>query len=346
MTPTDAVGARRHRPCRRHLHTITYLSRRLAGRLGLCLGATFLTFGLASWAFDPLSTFTSRQPRPPQHVVDAQAERLGLDHPVPVRFLIWLSGMVTGDFGTTVGGRPIVGELITRTGTSLRLYLIGAAIAIVVGIVIGVRGALSTRRGGAEVSMLWTLIVLAVPVFVLGTLLKIMWLPVNELAGTQILYFSGEKTAGSTATGFASVVDRVQHLILPTLCIALPQIAFFSRYQRAAALDVADSGYVRSARARGLSRRAAFHRHGLRSAVVPLLALFAFSFGVHIAGGVFTERIFGWYGLGDWILTAVHDHDAMVCASVTLVLGALVVLAGWVSDIASAILDPRLRAVT
>ncbi len=344
MSTAAAVAAepviaalRRHRPLAVHL------LRRLAGRLGLCLAATFLTFCLASWSFDPLADLLSRQPRPPQQVIDAQIVRLGLDLPVPVRFLRRLGGVVTGDLGTTVGGRPIGAELLTRAGTSLRLYLLGAGVAIVVGVTVGLRGALATRTGSAELSLLWTLVVLAVPVFVLGTLLKILWLPVNELAGWQILAFSGERTAGWELTGVAALVDRARHLVLPTVCIALPQIAFFSRYQRAVALDVVDSGYVRAARARGLSRRAAFLRHGLRSALVPMLSLFAFSFGIHLAGGVFTERIFGWYGLGDWILTAIHDHDAAVCAAVTLLLGVLVVGAGWASDIASAALDPRLR---
>ncbi|OLT35557.1 peptide ABC transporter permease [Rhodococcus sp. CUA-806] len=315
-------------------------------RLALCLTATFLAYCLASWSFDPLAQFESRQPRPPQQVIDAQAARLNLDQPVPIRFLSWLGGVITGNFGTTVGGREIGDELWTRTGTSLRLYLIGAAIAVVLGIVVGVRGALSKSVLGAQWSMLWTLVVLAVPVFVLGTVLKMLWLPVNEMAGTQILYFSGERTAGANLTGSAALVDRLQHLVLPTICIALPQIAFFSRYQRAAALDVAHSGYVRAARARGLTRRSAFWRHGLRSAVIPVLSLFAFSFGIHLAAGVFTERIFGWYGLGDWIITAIHDHDAQVCAAVTLLFGILVVLAGWVSDLASVALDPRLRAHT
>ncbi|MGB7238450.1 MAG: ABC transporter permease [Rhodococcus sp. (in: high G+C Gram-positive bacteria)] len=323
---------------------VARLTGRLFARVALCLTATFLAYCLASYSFDPLAVYESRQPRPPQQVIDAQAARLGLDQPVPLRFFSWLGGVLTGDFGTTVGGREIGDELWTRTGTSLRLYLIGATIAVALGIVVGVRGALSTGALRAQWSMLWTLTVLAVPVFVLGTVLKMLWLPINDVAGTQILYFSGERTAGADFTGTAALVDRLQHLVLPTICIALPQIAFFSRYQRAAALDVANSGYVRAARARGLPRRTAFWRHGLRSAVIPVVSLFAFSFGIHLAGGVFTERIFGWYGLGDWIITAIHDHDARVCASVTLLFGVLVVLAGWISDLASVALDPRLRA--
>ncbi|MFD4367295.1 ABC transporter permease [Rhodococcus sp. NPDC058521] len=322
------------------------LASRLGARIALCLTATFLAYCLASWVFDPLAELESRQPRPPQNVIDARAERLDLDQPIVLRFLSWIGGVVSGDFGTAVGGRPIGDELWTRTGTSLRLYLIGAAIAVILGVIVGVRGALSSSVVRQQWSMLWTLVVLAVPVFVLGTVLKMLWLPVNELAGTQILYFSGERTAGSTYTGIRAMVDRLQHLVLPTICIALPQIAFFSRYQRAAALDVAGSDYVLAARARGLSRRTAFWRHGLRSAVIPVLSLFAFSFGIHLAGGVFTERIFGWYGLGDWVITAIQDHDARVCAAVTLLFGILVVLAGWVSDVASVALDPRLRAKT
>lgn len=317
--------------------------RRLIAAGALCLAATFTAYALAAWSFDPLADLQSRQPRPPQEVIDAQARRLGLHLPVHERFWVWLSGLPRGDFGETVGGRPIADELWRRAATSLRLYTIGAIVAVAGGVALGVRVALSGSRRADQWSLLWTLVILAIPTFVIGTLLKILWLPVNTAAGFPILYFSGERTVGADLSAGAALIDRLRHLVLPTICIALPQLAFFARYQRAAALDVLDSGYMRTARAKGLPLRKAFRRHGLRSALVPVVSLFAFSFGIHLAGGVFTERVFGWHGLGDWVVTAIHDHDATVVATVTLFFAVLVVIAGLTSDVLISRLDPRVR---
>ncbi|MDO3399912.1 ABC transporter permease [Mycolicibacterium neoaurum] len=258
---------------------------------------------------------------------------------MPQRFLWWMAGVARGDFGTTVTGRPVTDELRIRAVTSAWLYLPATVLAVVAGCVLGVR---SARRRSDAMGLLTTVIVLALPAFVLGTLLKIFWLPVNELAGTQLLYFSGERSPGAP-DGWAGAVDRLQHLILPTLCIAIPQAVYYARYQRATALDVIDSSYVRAARLRGLPARTAFRRHGLRTALVPMTSMFAFGFGIHLASGVFAERVFGWHGLGSWLLESISGHDAMVCASIVLILAVLVVGAGWLADITAYALDPRMR---
>ncbi|MCW4353511.1 ABC transporter permease [Hoyosella sp. YIM 151337] len=341
---TSDSGTAQSVPGRTGRHLVRYLAGRLTGRIMLCLAATFFAFTLASLTFDPMAELQMRQPPPAQAVIDAQAARLALDLPIPLRFVDWISGMPVGDFGTTVSGRPIADELWTRAGTSMRLFFAGSIVAIIAGVAVGVRSALNSRRISDHVTMFWTLALLAIPVFVLGTLLKLLWLPVNEAAGTQILYFSGERTVGGNYTGWEAVLDRVRHMVLPTLAIALPQIAYFSRYQRAAMLEVLNSEFLRAARAKGLRWRQAVRRHALRVALIPMVSLFAFSFGLHIIGGVFTERIFGWHGMGDWLLTGIHDHDARIVGIVTLFIGVVIVIAGWVSDIVLVLLDPRIRA--
>ncbi|MET9515664.1 ABC transporter permease [Streptomyces sp. NPDC002994] len=320
-----------------------FLCGRLAGRVALCLAATFVAYALASLSFDPLAELRGHQPPPPQAVIDARAERLGLGKPIAERFLGWLSGLPRGDFGETVSGNAVSGEVWRRSGTSIRLFLAGSVLAVVFGVLLGLWGAMRSRGATDQLSMAGALAMMAVPVFVLGTLLKLAWLPVNEAAGTQLLYFSGESTTGADLGGWAALRDQLQHLALPTLAIALPQIAFYSRYQRAAMLDVLGSEFLRAARAKGLRRRTAVLRHGLRMALIPMTALFAFSFGLHMTGGVFTERIFGWHGMGDWMLRGIQEEDANIVATVTLFIAVLVVLAGWVADALLAALDPRVR---
>ncbi|WP_240505350.1 ABC transporter permease [Nocardia mangyaensis] len=316
---------------------------RLAGWAGLCFAAVLLTYTLASLTFDPLADLRTTQPPTPQTVLDARAAELGLDQPIPTRFLTWVAAVPSGDFGVTVAGHDISEQVGQRAGASLRLFLPGSAAAVVLGIAFGLWGALRAGRFSDTASMTIALVLLAIPVFVLGTVLKILWLPINEAAGTDLLPFSGERTPGSDLTGWAAMTDRLRHLILPTVTIALPQIAFYSRFQRAAMLEVLDSEFLRAARARGLTRFGAIRTHGLRMALIPMTALIAFSFGLHLAGGVFTERIFGWHGLGDWLMSAVEHQDAMVVATATLLMAILVVTVGWIAEIALAVLDPRTR---
>jgi peptide/nickel transport system permease protein len=320
-----------------------FLARRLLNYLALCLLATFLAYVLASLTFRPLDQLEQRQPPPPAATIEAKRVELHLDQPIPVRFGTWVSGVAGGDFGKTVAGTPVTDELWRRVGISLRLFLAGTVIGVVAGVLLGVAAAVKQYKLFDHVSTVFSFLVLATPVFVIGTLLKVLWLPVNQAAGTQILYFNGESTPGFSGTGWAVFVDRLQHLVLPTIAIAVGQIAIYSRYQRSAMLDVLGSDFLRTAQAKGLTRRKALFTHGLRTALIPMATLFAFGFGLLVTGGAFTERIFGWFGMGDWLIVGVQNQDANIIATVTLFVAVLVLFAGWLSDVLYAALDPRVR---
>lgn len=320
-----------------------FLARRLLNYLALCLLATFLAYALASLTFRPLDQLEQRQPPPPAATIEAKRVELHLDQPIPVRFGTWVSGVAGGDFGRTVAGTPVTDELWRRVGISLRLFLAGTTIGVVAGVLLGVAAAVKQYKLFDHVSTVFSFLVLATPVFVIGTLLKVAWLPVNQAAGTQILYFNGESTAGFSGNGWEVFVDRLQHLVLPTVAIAVGQIAIYSRYQRSAMLDVLGSDFLRTAQAKGLTRRKALFTHGLRTALIPMATLFAFGFGLLVTGGAFTERIFGWFGMGDWLIVGVQNQDANIIATVTLFVAVLVLFAGWLSDVLYAALDPRVR---
>jgi peptide/nickel transport system permease protein len=108
-------------------------------------------------------------------------------------------------------------------------------------------------------------------------------------------------------------------------------------------LDVLGSDFLRTARAKGLTRRRALFKHGLRTALIPMATLFAFGFGLLVTGGVFTERIFGWFGMGDWLVYGVQQQDTNIVAIVTLFVAVLILFSGWLSDVLYAALDPRIR---
>jgi len=320
-----------------------FLARRLANYVLLCLAATFLAFALASLTFSPLGQLQGRTPPPPAVVIEAKRAELRLDDPIPARFAGWLGGVVHGDFGSTIAGQPITDELGRRIGVSLRLFALGTLAGIVVGVLVGVVSAIRQYRFSDYAATLFSFLVLSTPVFLIGTLLKFGGLRLNESAGTTVLYFTGEVTPGFQGSWWAALVDRLSHLVLPTLAIAGHQVALYSRYQRSAMLDVLGSDFLRTAQAKGLTRRRALFKHGLRTALIPMATLFAFGVGLLITGGVFTERIFGWYGMGDWLVYGITQNDTNIVATVTLFVAVLVLFSAWLSDVLYAALDPRIR---
>ncbi|KJK44885.1 peptide ABC transporter permease [Lentzea aerocolonigenes] len=320
-----------------------FLLRRLVNYVVLALVATFLAFTLASATFDPIGVLQQRNPPPPAASIEAKKRDLHLDQPIPQRFVTWMSGVVKGDFGQTIVDRPITEELGRRIGVSLRLFLLGITLGILFGVLLGVVSAIRQYKFSDYFATLFSFILLSTPVFVLGTLLKMGAQGLNDSIGSNVLIFVGEETPNFQGNWFEHLGDRLQHLIVPTLAIALGQIAYYSRYQRSSMLDVLGSDFLRTAQAKGLTRRKALMKHGLRTALIPMATLFAFGFGLLVVGGTFTERIFGWFGMGDWLVTGISAQDTNITATVTLFVAVCVLFSGWLADVLYAALDPRIR---
>ncbi|MEI6251805.1 MAG: ABC transporter permease [Mycobacteriaceae bacterium] len=322
---------------------IRFLARRLLNYLVLLALASFLTFALTSYTFTPLNSLLQRNPRPPQAVIDAKAAELDLDKPVPLRYAHWVSGAVHGDFGTTVNGQPVADELWRRIGVSLRLLVIGSLLGTVIGVVVGAWGAIRQYRLSDRVVTLVSLLIISTPTFVLANLLILAALQVNWATGLQIFEYTGETSPVPVGGAGNQFVDRLQHLVLPTMTLALVSIAGYSRYQRNAMLDVLGQDFIRTARAKGLTRRQALFKHGLRTALIPMATLFAYSVAGLVTGAVFVEKIFGWHGMGEWVVQGIATQDTNIVAAITVFSGAVVLLAGLLSDVIYAILDPRVR---
>ena len=320
-----------------------FLTRRLLNYVVLLGVVSFLTFALTSLTFNPLDSLLERNPRPPQSVIDAKAAELDLDQPIPIRYANWVSGAVRGDFGTTVGGQPVSDELWRRIGVSLRLVLIGSVLGTVVGVVVGAWGAIRQYRLSDRVITVLSLLILSAPTFVIANLLILGALKVNTVLGVQVFEYTGETSPDATGGTWNRLVDRLQHLILPTFTLALASIAGFSRYQRNAMLDVLGQDFIRTARAKGLTRRQALFKHGLRTALIPMATLFAYSVGGLFTGAVFVEQIFGWHGVGEWVIQGVASQDTNIVVAIVMFFGVVILLAGLLSDVIYAVLDPRVR---
>jgi peptide/nickel transport system permease protein len=322
-----------------------FLLRRLASSFVLALLATIAIFFLASVTLNPRANYDGRSPPVPAASVTKTLDALNMNPstPILVRFRRWFGSAARGDFGKTIDGRSVNAEMGRRIGVSLRLLLIGSVIGAVFGVLFGVLGALRQYRLSDRIVTVLSFVLLSTPVFVAAVLLKVAARELNSGLGTTVLYYTGEKTPALDAEWWVVGLDRVQHLVLPTLAIALGSIAFYSRYQRNAMLDVLGCDFIRTARAKGLTRRRALVKHGMRTALIPMSTFFAFSFGTLLVGATFTEKIFGWHGMGEWFVDSVNRNDINSVSAVALFTAGCILVAGFMADVAYAALDPRVR---
>jgi peptide/nickel transport system permease protein len=326
-----------------------FLLRRLAYLLVLVVVSTTAAYLLAATQLNPRARYDGRNPSPPPAVIDQTLDALNLNDKTPVfdRLRRWAGGVVRGDLGLTIDGTSVNEELDRRMWVSLRLLLIGSIFGTFLGVAAGAYGAVKQYQFADRALAVLSFVTLSIPAVVLAVLFKNAGIELNLLLGftgdTKLLYTTGEITPGLEMWSWEGLIDRLSHLVLPSLVLMAIAIAFYSRYQRNAMLDVLGSDFLRTARAKGLSRGRALTTHGLRTALIPMATFFAYEFALLFVGATFTERIFGWHGMGEFFVDSVTKNDVNAVAGVTLFVGVLVLIAGFLSDVAYAVLDPRVR---
>ncbi|HTQ37191.1 MAG TPA: ABC transporter permease [Steroidobacteraceae bacterium] len=328
---------------------LKFLLRRLAYLVFLVVVATAVAYLLAATQLNPRSRYEGRNPPPPEAVVDAALDAINMNDKTPVlqRLDRWARGVLHGDFGRTIDNTPVNAEFGRRIFVSLRLLLVGSILGMLLGLAAGAYGAVKQYRVPDRLLTLFSFVVLSTPVVVLAVLYKNAGIALNNALGftgdTRLLYTTGEITPGLATWSWAGVQDRLAHMVLPSLVLITAAVAFYGRYQRSAMLDVLGSDFLRTARAKGLRRGQALVRHGLRTALIPMATFFAYQFALLFVGATFTEKIFGWHGMGEYFVDSVTNNDVNSVAAVTLFVAVLVLVAGFLSDLAYAILDPRVR---
>ncbi|MFI9233626.1 ABC transporter permease [Streptomyces rimosus] len=321
-----------------------YLLRRLASYLVLVAVAASLTYFLAGLSLNPLARFEGRNPPLPEAAVTRTLDDYNLnpDTPVVVRFARWAGDVAHGDLGRTIDGDSVNDDFGRRVGVSARLLLLATLAGSALGVAVGAYGAIRQYRLFDRFSTLASFFVLAMPVFVIGVALKIGATALNE--GTQTIKVLGEYDAQYAGRWDpAALLNRAQHMLLPALTLIIVQVALYSRYQRSTMLDVLGADFLRTARAKGLRRRTALVRHGLRTAVLPVVPLLVYNIVLLFAGATFVEKTFGWHGMGELLVDSVAGQDVNSVAAVGLFTAALVVVAGLLADLLYAALDPRVR---
>jgi peptide/nickel transport system permease protein len=289
---------------------------------------------------DPLTRLGEDRPLSLQEIEVLRA-RYGLDQPVSRQFTSFLSGLIRGDLGVSIEyGRPVTALLAERLPATL---LLGGAVLLLnftVGLWLGVRQAV--RRGLREDRWLTTLSLAgyAMPSFWLGLVLA--WMVGVEW---RLLPAAGmrDPLLDSDAGVLARAGDVLSHLVLPALTLSVVSIAATMRHQRSAMLEVLRLPSIVTARAKGLSERDVTWRHAWRNALFPVITLFGLWLPILVSGSVFVEAVFAWPGLGSLAAAAVGSRDYPLLMGASLLVAALVVVSGLATDIAYALLDPRVR---
>jgi peptide/nickel transport system permease protein len=254
---------------------------------------------------------------------------------------------VHGDFGATINNTPVSRELWTRLAVTGRMIVLAMVIAIILAVVVGVIGAVRQYKPSDYAFTFLAYLLIALPVFWFAALLKeFVAGGINDLFGKQVLYTIGEQTPGITLYGTTGQIwaDRIGHLVLPTISLALLSFAAWSRFQRASMLDVLGSDYMRLARAKGLTYRRTVVKHGLRNALIPLTTVVALGVGTLFGGAVITETVFVWHGMGEYLIkNGIGNNDVNVVLGWLLISAFFVVVFNLVADLLYAVLDPRIR---
>ncbi len=320
-----------------------FILRRLAISVPLIALASFLVFLLVAVSGDPLGELRSN-PSITEAQIEARRHELGLDRPLMTRYVDWATSALTGDFGrSSEDNEPVTDKLGRAIGVTLRLLGGALTFAVFLGVAIGVAAALRQYSKFDYLSTLFAFIFFSMPVFWLAAVLKDVGIRINDALGFRLFFTIGEKDPTVVGGFFTVWGDRLGHMILPVMALILIQVAGWSRYQRAAMLDVLSADYVRTARAKGLAPAKVILRHTLRNALIPIVTLVAIDFGLLMSGAVITETVFAWNGMGRLLLRGLIDRDSNVVQAWLLVSATMIVTFNLLADILYGYLDPRIR---
>jgi peptide/nickel transport system permease protein len=321
---------------------LTYIVRRVLYAIPVLAVSSFLIFVFVSTTTDPLETL-KRNPRGDQHTIKLVEHKYHLDRPVLVRYRYWVGDVFTNQFGRTIlTQRPVLPEIKRVLGHTLQLVLAAELLTLLLAICIGVYSAIRQYSIFDYSSTTLSFLGLAIPTFWLGLIFQIIFVNIYLKWNIRFFYVAG-LSATDPGHGFHFFVDRVQHLVLPVLTLAIVGIAGYSRFMRASMLEVINTDYVRTARAKGLVERRVILRHAFRNALIPLMTLAAIDFGTLFGGAVITETVFNLDGMGLFFINSLNTGETYNIMAWLLITATMVIVFNLVADIVLGLLDPRIR---
>jgi peptide/nickel transport system permease protein len=316
------------------------IAARIAQALGLVLAVIVLNFFLIQIApGDAATAIAGEQSASDAEIIEEIRAQYGLDKPLLTQLGIYIGNVARGDLGNSIWfNEPVTDLLMERIWPTVLLSAAALGFALILGVTVGT---LAARKPDSLVSHSITVLALvgfAMPAFWTGLLLLI-------LVGVNFDFFpvSGFHDLDFEGNWFESWLDIGQHLILPALTLGIIYLAQYSRLSRASMLEVLESDYVRTARAKGLSERSVIFKHGLRNGIIPVVTILGLQFGAVLSGAILVESVFAWPGLGRLAFEAVGRRDTPVLLGVLLLVSVSVIVANLLTDLVYRLIDPRIR---
>jgi len=301
-----------------------YVIRRLLQMIPVIIGTTFLIFIMVfALPGNPAQGKCGERACPPQYVAVFN-KQYNLDKPLLEQYVLYMGKVLHGDLGTTFTGVPVAQELANRWPVTIKLALMAIVIEIVIGISAGVLAGMNRGKFLDSLVTVSTLVVISIPVFVLGSLaqlvfgVKLGWFPVTALKGT------------------------FYELIMPAFVLASVSVAYVARLMRTNLVENLRSDYVRTARAKGLSRGRTVGIHTLRNSLIPVITFIGIDIGALMGGALVTERIFNVNGVGNFLYRSIHSKDGQAVVGTITLLVLIYLLANLIVDILYGVLDPRI----
>ena len=331
---------------------LAFIVSRLLQSLAVMLAVSFLCFALFNFVGDPVNNMVGQEASAAER--EEMRRELGLEDSVPVQFVRFLGNAVVGNFGKSYRlARPVSDLIAERMPATLELVAVAAALALAMGIPLGVLTALRRDSLGSGAVMTFSLAGVAMPTFVIGILLIYVfsvecksWAPAIGLPPGWCFpsFGRGETVAlGRWNTGLLTA-SGLKAIVLPAFTLSLFQMTLVLRLVRSQMLEVLRTDYIKFARARGLSNRAIHFGHALKNTLIPVITVAGLQFGSVIAFSIITETVFQWPGMGLLFVQAVQNVDIPIMAAYLLMVSLIFVTINLVVDILYTVVDPRLRS--
>jgi peptide/nickel transport system permease protein len=330
----------------------TFIGRRILQLIPVLFGVSVVVFVMMRVIpGDPAQTLLGQTATPDQ--IAEVRNRLGLDEPIFIQYLLFIGGAVTGDLGDSLAfGQPVTSVLLDRFPATLELTLAALLFAVIVGVPVGVIAAVKQYSFVDKITSVIALAGVSMPVFWLALVLVVVFtvqidiLPFPGRVGSDVSFvsYTGLYVVDTIITfNLPALWDVLRHLILPAVALGTIPMAVITRMTRSSMLEVMGEDYVRTARAKGVVPWQVVFRHALRNAMLPTVTVIGLQFGLLMGGAVLTETIFGWPGVGQATLDSVNRRDYAMIQGVVLYGATFFVLVNLLVDVLYAVLDPRVR---
>jgi len=318
---------------------LIYVARRLLYSIPILIISTFLSFTFVSLAGNPTVALRAN-PRFSVNTIHNIELKYHLNRSIPVRYGYWVQDVFTHKLGRSLSTYQPLWPDITRTlGHTAQLIILSEVLAIILGVAVGIYSAI--RQYSAFDYSFTTLSFLgyAMPIFWLALLLQILFVDIYLKWNVRIFYTSG---LNNPHHGTWSL-DRLQHLGLPVITLCVISFALYSRYMRASMLDVINSDYVRTARAKGVSEGRVVMRHVVRNALIPIVTVASLNVGGLLGGAIITETVFTLDGIGYYFIQKLQSTDLYAVMAYLLVTSIIIIFFNLIADVLYGYLDPRIR---